>query len=358
MSNCPSVETCSTKVEEIGYIYVFTPVCAIGIVFNCLNLYVFSKSQFNTKMTSSILTYLTALALADLMSCITALPLAFIRCVDATTVDIQYFYNVYEKYIYYPFFSTFLTTGVWITLILTMDRFIFVTKINGEVSGQSSIRSTKGTMCISICTVAIAMCIFIPTFFFYDDITGDKELIESEFGESLGYEIYSWIRIFVTTVMPILVVTALNIALVRVTWISSKRCKVHVFPAALYTKRIKVQRKMTAMLLSISFTFVFCHSLEPLLNSRVYDTLFGPCSIGTSEFAQFRVIVLTLEMVSCASNFISYCIFNSHFILTLKNCNHSSFKIKPVINRSSSKQEISKSGTKVSHGKSWKIIYI
>ena len=325
--------TCAHQQLRRWDTYTFLPfICGTGILSNALVLVVFSRSQFNVKMTSSTLTYLTALALADGLSCMFTLPETFIRCVDADTKSIQQFYNFYEEYIYYPICSAVITTSVWITLILTVERFIFVTKSNGEVTGQSSIRSTKGA--ISTCTFALILSFltYVPTFFFYDTNSKEK-LVESEFAESLGYEIYSWIRMFATVLIPIVVVTALNIGLIRITWASSERCKVLVFPTALYTKRVKAQRKMTAMLLSISFTFVACHVLKPLLNSRVHNTLFGNlCSTETEGFEQLRMFAISLEMVSCASNFISYCMFNPHFVHTLGFlCKLSKAKVSPGI---------------------------
>ena len=348
MTNCTeNASVCSDYFVKIGYLYVFSLICTFGTIFNCLNLFVFSKSQFSSKMTSSILVYLTGLAMADLIACVVSIPLPFIRCVEAPTGDIKYFYNFYEKYIYHPFGNTFLTISVWITLIFTIDRYTFVTKNNGEVTGQSSVRSTTGAISICSCIVFIVICIFIPTLFFYEDVTSHGELTESEFGRSLGYEIYSWIRMFLAKTIPVLVVTALNIALIKATYIISKKIKVLVYPTVLYTKRVKAQQKMTVMLLSISFTFVFCHSLKPFLNSRVHNTLFGTCSTKTTAFGQFRVVVLSLEMVSCASNFISFCLFNPHFLSTLSNC--CSNKVRPTLG--SSKQEHNRNCTKVSHGK-------
>ena len=349
MANCSeNVAVCSNKCLKFGYLYIITLICIFGTVFNCLNLLVFSKSQFRSKMTQSTLVYLTGLALADLIACISSIPLPFIRCVDAPNEGIKYFYNFYEKYIYHPVGNTFITISVWITLIFTIDRYVFVTKNNGEVTGQSSIRPTVGAIGICSCIVFIGICIFIPTLFFYEDVSGDGELIESEFGKSLGYEIYSWIRMHLTKIIPILVVTALNIALIRVTYQNSKKLKGLVYPTAIYTKRVKAQQKMTVMLLSISFTFVFCHSMKPFLNSRVHETLFGPCSLKTTAFGQFSMVVLSLEMVSCASNFVSFCLFNSHFLTTLKNCCKNN-SVNPTA--VSSKQENSKNGTKVSNGK-------
>ena len=354
MTNCTNaVPDCSNDFEEIGYFYVFIPICAIGMIFNCLSLFVFSQRQFSSKMTPSILAYLTGMALADLMSCFTALPLAFIRCTSPTTYNIQYFYNFYEKFIYHPFGSTFLTTSVWITLIFTMDRFIFVTRNNGERINLSNIRSAVRAKCMCLSVFLVAFCTFIPTFFFYEDVHGHKKLMESEFGLSLGYEIYSWIRMFLTKIIPIILVASTNVALVRVTFMKSRTLKAVIFPTTVYNKRVKAQHRMTAMLLSISFTFVFCHAMKPFLNSRVFTTLFGPCSMKTTEYGQLRVVVLSLEMISCASNFVYFSIFHPYFVQTLKICSKcNGVRIRPLF--LSTNLDGSLNGTKITHGKSKK----
>ena len=102
MNNCSNYEVCTSKIEEVGYLYILPCICGIGIFSNSLILFVFSNSQFNSKMTSSTLTYLTALALADGLSCLFTLPETFIRCVDAVNKNVQQFYNFYEEYVYYP----------------------------------------------------------------------------------------------------------------------------------------------------------------------------------------------------------------------------------------------------------------
>ena len=155
---------------------------------------------------------------------------------------------------------------------------------------------------------------------------------------------------FLTKIIPIVLVASTNVALVRVTFMKSRTLKAVIFPTILYNKRIKAQHRMTAMLLSISFTFVFCHAMKPFLNSRVFTTLFGPCSMKTTEYGQLRVVVLSLEMISCASNFVYFSIFHPYFLQTLKICSKcSGVRIRPLF--SSTNLNGSLNGTKITHGK-------
>ena len=92
--------TCSSLTEEIGYLYVIPIICSFGICSNALVLVVFNKSSFRAQMTPSLVIYLTGLTIVDFFNAVVALPLGFVRCIDAPSTDIQHVINVYERYIW------------------------------------------------------------------------------------------------------------------------------------------------------------------------------------------------------------------------------------------------------------------
>ena len=339
-------KVCSTITEQIGYLGMIPIICSLGIVFNCIILFVFTKSTFRSQMTASTLSYLTGLAIADLLTASLILPIGFVRCIEATSWDMQYFFNFYEKYIYRPFANIFMTSSVWTTLTITTERFVFLYNNGGEVSGQSMQRSAPTARVILCSIYVLAVCFSIPLFLYYDDISGTTVIERSDFAKSVGYEVYSWIRMFVVKILPIISVAVLNIALVRLMRVNSKNLKVMIFPMAIFARRVQAQNRMTAMLLSISTVFLFSHLLEPFIHASIFSTIFGECSIETPQYETFRMFGNLFETVSYASNFVAYCVFNPIFLLYVRQL----FGCKPskVEHNLGLKQSTNVSTTKVS----------
>lgn len=92
--------------------------------------------------------------------------------------------------------------------------------------------------------------------------------------------------------------------------------------AAATTERARRRRRqehlVTAMLVSISTTFVVCHCTEPFIHANVYAAFGGPCSIYEPEYNVRRVVVNILEMFSYAINFVFFCIFERQFRAALR----------------------------------------
>ena len=115
MTNRSEQETCSTITEEIGYLFVIPTISLYGIVFNTIILIIFSKSSFRAQMTPSLVIYLIGLTIADLINSLITLPLGFIRCVHTSNPNIQYGYNLYEKFIWLSLGHITITISIWIT---------------------------------------------------------------------------------------------------------------------------------------------------------------------------------------------------------------------------------------------------
>ena len=156
-----------------------------------------------------MLTYLAALAMADLLAALVMFPVGLVLCIDATSEGSQYTANFYEKYIYIPFANIFMTTSVWITLTVTAERFIFLYKSGGEITNQSLHRSTSTAMKIVFFILVAATIFCSPVFFIHEDITGDQPVERNEFSRSEFYSIHNWIRMFVVKIIPIISVTVL-----------------------------------------------------------------------------------------------------------------------------------------------------
>ena len=286
-------------------------------------------------MTASLLTYLTALAMADLLAALVMFPVGLVRCIDATSEGSQYAANFYEKYIYIPFGNIFMTTSVWITLTVTAERFIFLYKSGGEITNQSLYRSKSTAMKIVFLILVAATIFCTPVFFIHEDITGNKPVERNEFSRSEFYSIHNWIRMFVVKIIPIISVTVLNLLLIKIVKTGTREMVDKNVPYSLIEKTRKAQNQMTIMLLSISTVFLFSHILEPFGHPSIHSTMFGECSVETTEFETFRMFGNVLERISFASNLISYCLFHRQFLVYLKQlfpCTHieASNSVQPI----------------------------
>ena len=310
-SNCNVTESSGcTDVEYIGYIYFHTPIALIGVILNSLNLAVFTRNKF--KGCGSTYTYLTALAVADLMTCLLAWPIGIMRCVPHTYTWQHYFREIYEIYIYIPIVNSFATASVWLTVIVSMERYFFISR--PSASCLSSKKITKWAI------AAISVCAFLINFpyFFHRTVSDTDQPNYTDWTYSIGYEVYVWCRLFLVKLIPILIIAVVNTLLGVKVCQANRRRKAMVFPSATQVRRQRMQIRTTAMLITISLIFIVCHALEPFIHSGLYTSIFGPCSTYTDTYDFWRMFINTLEIFSFATNFIVYCIFNKLFVAALR----------------------------------------
>ena len=317
MSNCTDYIVCTGTLEKIGYLGFIPMTCIIGVFFNIIILYIFTKSPFRSHMVPSMLIYLTGLAIADLHSSFLIAPIGFVRCIDPTSKDIQYFYNVYEKYLK-NLGNIFTNAGIWITCAVTVERFIFILKNKSDLYGLNNQKSITSTLIILLAIFILASGCSVPLFLYYDGISSELPMQRSEFSKSVGYEVYAWIRLFIVKLIPMFVISILNVALIRNIKENNKQLKQLGFSTTVYVKRIRSQNRLTIMLLSISVVFILCHILEPLLETSIFTSVFGDCSLETSEYETLRMFGNWFESLTWISNFVSYCLFNHVFFRNLK----------------------------------------
>ena len=319
MENCTDVGRCSTAIEYIGYIYILPFICSLGVIFNILVLLVFARSNFQARIGPSTLSYLRGLAVADGTACFVSLPIGFLRCLDSSSAGQEYFWNWYDKFVFLPISNTFGISSVWITVAVSLERCIFVSSNKIGVRSKTIFRTQTARLALVLIYIS-AFAISFPMYFYYEGLSKENNtLVISSFGKSLNYEIYTWIRMFLARLIPIIVVITCNIILIKTTRKKNRKISmVNGLPSSIQNRRNQTQRKLTYMLLSISSMFVVCNVAEPFAHSGVYKVIFGICSIYFEEYYLLGVFVNTFEFIAYASNFVSYMIFHQHFRHTLK----------------------------------------
>ena len=299
------------KAEAIGYYIGYTPVCVIGIPLNIFNILVLSKAKF--KLNGSTFTYLTAMAVADLSTLVLAWPMGLMRCLPLQHEWQHRCREFYEIYLFMPIVNTFATISVWITVAVSIERWIFIGK---SLTARSLCTKTYAARVIAFLSIG-ALAVNFPYFFHRTPSSDPHEVVYTDWSLGSGYTAYTWCRMFLVKLIPITLVAVFNCMLLKAVYDANKRRKTMVAPLHNQAQRHKRQVRTTGMLITISCIFLLCHFLEPFIHSGIYSFLFGVCALYDDGYAIFRMVVNTLEMFSFASNFIVYCIFNRQFLVAL-----------------------------------------
>ena len=292
--------------------------CILGVCFSVTILLIFLKPSFKSHIIPSTLIYLIGLAIADLHNSFLIAPLGFTRCIAPASSDIQFFYNIYEKYVK-NLGNIFTTTGILITLTITVERFVFLVKSKGDVPEPITKRPVRSAIKILTAIFISSAGCCVPLFLYFDDVSAEQPVQRSQFAETTEYEVYAWYRLLVVKLTPMFTISVLNIALVKNIRDNNRRLKAMVFSTTVYKRRMQAQNKLTVMLLSISAVFVLGHLIEPFMDTSIFTSLFGDCSIETLQYETIRMFGNWVESLTWASNFVSYYVFNSTFRYQLNN---------------------------------------
>ncbi len=122
-----SIRNCSVSLqykflEHIVYLYVMSPLCCIGLLFNVINLIVFSDRSFK----NLTFKYLRLIAFVDCITCI----LVFIYCITnytrPRTLNDKYFRIWYLVNVYFPLANITAACNVLLTITVTIERLVSV----------------------------------------------------------------------------------------------------------------------------------------------------------------------------------------------------------------------------------------
>lgn len=122
-----SYDECRSDVIYYGNVYFLTILCALGIVLNTLNVYAFSRKPCKTHIGYHIRTSLTGLAIADALTCLVLIPVGLLKCFRHKSDSLSSVWNVYKTFFFWPLAYSFGTASVWITLLISVDRCLFIT---------------------------------------------------------------------------------------------------------------------------------------------------------------------------------------------------------------------------------------
>ena len=307
--NCSNVESdaCSTAAEYSTYLYVYSPVCLLGVVLNVLVLVVLSRRTLKN-LHSSTGIFLMGLTWLDLLCLAVAAPLGFVRCLPYTHEWEKPLRSIYDAFLFKPLVNTLATGSVWLTVVISVERFLFVK--HWLLAKRLCTAKFAPKLILAINTIC-AFAINIP-YFFYQILDEDGNLVKTEFGDGFGFYCYLSARLVFVKFLPIILATIFNILLLVA--VKSARTQVERNVAMTVDdqdRRHGQQMRLVSLVVAISVVFVACNVLEPFIHPGIYGGMFGECALDSDLYRTMRVVVNILEMFSLAINFILLWLFNS-----------------------------------------------
>ena len=325
-------------VNDVCYKYIAPTLCVFGVIGNIITLIVLSKQQ----LMESPYVYLKALAITDMSALFFTFPfLVFSR------ESASYSWKWYDAFVFTPFLNFFTASSIWITVVMTIDRFIFV-----KFPLWARWRCNRVNAQVRIWVIlAITVVISVPCIFYYDvvQIKNKHEINMTHIGNIERYRLFptyfkrgqfnkvlNIICIVLIHFIPLVVMGSINIYLICAIQQARVAREELNLRNNKETEWQKDQRRFTVTLISI----VFLATIS-ILPAAVMDILIQS---GThTYYIQIVQIVSNLLMwLNLSMNFVLYCAFNKKFVKVLKELlGRGLYKFKNVSFRSTTNNHIS-----------------
>ncbi|KAK2152281.1 hypothetical protein LSH36_335g02018 [Paralvinella palmiformis] len=336
-----STKNCSLVIpeDELNVMFqlvhgmVIPIIASVGILLNILNLIVLS----NGRLKESSYTYLTGLAFADGAM----LLLFFINGIGRGNFPKSSGWRFFEAYLYFPCGFATTTAGLLLTVIVSMERYIFIYK-----PMRARTWCTRRTARILTGLVwAFCVAVNLPRFFVFEVNTELGKLEYSEFGRSMMYIYMSWFHLLFMSCGCGLALIVLNILLIRGLHRTQNRRQ------ALGARRTEHQRaddhRLTRTLISIVFLFLMGELPSALTSRALVVGLSGdPCVVETKAFKIMSLVSTILIVLQLSLNFVVYCVLNRRFWAVFKEqlcpcsrCRGGHHQDHPFINNNHHPQE-------------------
>uniref|UniRef100_T1J7B7 G-protein coupled receptors family 1 profile domain-containing protein n=1 Tax=Strigamia maritima TaxID=126957 RepID=T1J7B7_STRMM len=317
--------------EWVAYGVIAPMLIAIGIIGNLLNLVVLTRPNLKGVM----YTYLTWLAISDLMSLIFTIP-TVLRFVGMSLTD--YYSSFYHAHLELALVNAFMACSVFIVVAVTVDRYFSVSKPTKfkKVHTHSRARLWIVTAYVSSFVLYIPVC-----FFKYVEAEPDlsspgktRYLVKENFAVSHApiWTVYLYVKESVVRLGPTVVLTFLNIAIIvafqrvvrkRKTLFNTSRLgtssgspgnRVATCESGQKDVSANIQEERRLVMLLIAVVVMFVITMTP----AAFLTLFLSNENARSfSFQAFRAFANNMEFVNYAMNFYLYCLCSSEIRRTV-----------------------------------------
>ena len=307
-------------IENILYDKVILTICIFGILGNVMNLAVLTHKSVIShmdRMEKSAHLGLVALAVSDLLFCISAVPNSFEnrQQFDYESVTFELWYRVYGHCIV----NMFIMSSTWLTVVMAMCRYL---AICFPIRGRQLLGKTFTSFSIS---AVFVLCIIfnLPRFWMHE-----IDHIECAEGWPAYYQspgslarnahleqAYMWLFCFLCIVIPLILLAYCNVYLIQALRSSNQLRQQHS-----RSHDTAASRNHTLTLI-LTVIVIFCICLvtpaEFLNFTKSYITS-SPQFEASDQFNLAVAVCNTLQAINFAFNFVLYCVVNVHFRQSLK----------------------------------------
>ena len=288
-------------VDHVCNVYIGPALCFFGIFGNIFNTFVLYRGR----LYDSPYVYLKALSITDMLALMMSLP----YLLNTQNSD-HFIANVYNAYIFFPIVNLLTAASVWITVGVTIDRFIFV-KFPLLARSYSSGARVK-TRIVTI--YAIAILFTIPRFFSFE-LVNEFNVYRMEFTlfhKSPYYRVYDIVCIILHHFIPLVIFVVINTYLI----VAVYRARFIRRELGIRTNRERdwqiEQRRFTITLIGIIVL-----SIAAIFPSTVSD-FFRLTDLSIQEYKMLRTISNMLLLCNLSMNFVLFCAFNKRFVRAIK----------------------------------------
>lgn len=289
------------KAQFITGLILYPLFCVFGLCGNGLSILVLSLKKMRTPTNI----YLISLAVSDSIKLINDfLYFVSILCLNLDPDHLgRAVYATLYPYAHY-FFNMSVFCTAWITVSVAIERYILVCH-PARAKVMCNFNRAKLT-CVAVFILTAVLT--IPHALRYKTISvynscEEKDILEvivSPLWKNKAFVItYTWLHNSLRTLVPIIIVSALNYFIVKSLRETRKRRK---------NKRNSLHR-ITVMLISVIIVFVICITPDAIIS-----TIFRYGYYEANYLVRaIREVTDLLLLLNSATNFILYCIFNSVF---------------------------------------------
>ncbi|XP_046354546.2 probable G-protein coupled receptor B0563.6 [Haliotis rufescens] len=307
----------ASMLEHISYDYIGPAICVFGILCNILNLLILTEHYLK----ESPYSYLTAMASVDLG----ALALTFIYFVFARNRPFSYYWRFFEAHLYYPLVNICSNSSVWLIVMLTIERFLFVcypiwAKIHCSRTG-ANVKVAIIITCIGIINIPRFLAFRVEYKFNPDD--PKYYLYSTDFRKTQLFSIINWFYSIIINFIPLTVLCISNVYLVYAVQRAKRQRQVLHIRNNKEATWNREQMRLTITLISIVCLFIICVMPSAFADRPSAYALFGN-GRPIDEFLRstpYRILQMISNMLICCNlslNFVLYCAFNNKFVRVFK----------------------------------------
>lgn len=296
-------------------------VIIVGVIGNVINILILSKRS----MKSSTSYYLCALAVFDILYLISALTMTLMHYEELRDNELYFRYkNICGRVLT----DTWSNTGVWLTVTFTVERYAGVCYPMKGKAWCTTRKAKRVILGVCLCAAALTF----PEFFEFKVVTEvlanvtQLKRIQSEFGNSSFYHVYSHMNQALFAFIPLVSLTIFNVLLIRTVVGAAKirrRLTFKLSDPTNYDRQERQRRKeqaISVMLISVVVVFLLCQLPQSI--QKLYAIYMESCGLLTEE-KRIRLQIQgnyfnLLVIINCSVNFVLYSACSYEFRRTFR----------------------------------------